>query len=312
MVSPCHTVQIKLHPHNHSPPSGSGTDPESGQANPFLQAIIAFDVLSILAGVGLSIVLITALFSSRVRRLSTWYMVVGSMLIVSITNSLLLGQQTGPPPNEGVCLFQAMLSYAYPVLVACSGASFMLQVYLSLSSALNSSSTVFSKTTERLLHGIPCALFAGVLIEILIFGLFDRSLVQREFSGAYCHITPTTPALITAGLTVGGILVFFVFQVLTIAMLRRVWKASGKYAAFHPSEHVSINVVIRISVLFICAIAAVMTSLLNYVPGIAHRIPKLETISLLWRALVPFCAIFIFGAQEDIVSVWMFWRPQNC
>ncbi|KDR76147.1 hypothetical protein GALMADRAFT_225829 [Galerina marginata CBS 339.88] len=114
------------------------------------------------------------------------------MLIASITNVLLLGRQTGPQPNVGLCLFQAMLIYAFPVLCAFSAASFTLQVYLSIHLALKSDSKL-SKASQTWLLVVPCAFFFAVLLEVFIVGLLDIAEVKRDPMGVNCKILRSTP-----------------------------------------------------------------------------------------------------------------------
>ncbi|KDR76143.1 hypothetical protein GALMADRAFT_225828 [Galerina marginata CBS 339.88] len=158
-----------------------------------IRFLVAFDSFSMIALILLPIIILTAFFSSSAKRIPTWFMVVGSMHIASIANLLLLGQQKiGPRPNVGLCLFQAMLIYAYPILASLSGLSFMLQVYFSIHLALKSGSKL-SKVSQRWLQIIPCAAFVAILVEVLIVGLLDISTVRRDPSGVYCNLSQPIP-----------------------------------------------------------------------------------------------------------------------
>lgn len=82
-----------------------------------IRDIIAFDVLYGVGLVLLILLLFTALFSPRhIKRGPTWFMMLVGWIITSMGNLIIVGQQTGSPPGQAVCLLQAMLVYASPVL----------------------------------------------------------------------------------------------------------------------------------------------------------------------------------------------------
>lgn len=73
-------------------------------------------------------VVLTAWLSPRIQRSSTWFPFLGSWIVSSLVYLLLVGQQTGPPPFFGLCVTQAALVYAVPVLcVGRSVTSFKVQ-----------------------------------------------------------------------------------------------------------------------------------------------------------------------------------------
>lgn len=78
--------------------------------------IVAFDILNFIALVSLSIVLLTAWASPRIRRVPTWYLYIVSWDVYSLSYLLILGKQTGSEPVWGLCLFQSMMIYAAPIL----------------------------------------------------------------------------------------------------------------------------------------------------------------------------------------------------
>ncbi|PPQ66227.1 hypothetical protein CVT24_000339 [Panaeolus cyanescens] len=90
--------------------------------------VIAFDTVALLSIVCLFTILATAYFAPSIRRTGTWFAFLGSWLITSISYVLLIRQQIGPPPDRGLCLFQAMLIYSNPVLSALTSLSFILEL----------------------------------------------------------------------------------------------------------------------------------------------------------------------------------------
>jgi len=78
--------------------------------------VIAFDTIHIIGLVVLGSTLLTAWLSRQVQRGTLWFGFNLSWLSASIGHLLLLGHQTGPPPNRGLCLTQATFVYGTPVL----------------------------------------------------------------------------------------------------------------------------------------------------------------------------------------------------
>ncbi|KDR76148.1 hypothetical protein GALMADRAFT_247359 [Galerina marginata CBS 339.88] len=274
-------------------------DPLSTSTENF-RVVVAFDSISIVAIIFLPIIILTAAFSSRIVRVSTWFMVVGSMLMISVANVLLLGHQTGPLPPRALCLIQAMLMYGYPNLASFAGVSFMIQVYLSIRLALRTGSKL-SKASERWLCIIPCLMFLATLVEVLVIGLLNSKKIKRDPSGAYCDFITPVPYL-KVSLILFAVLVMFVLQALIILKIRRGSRSLG---AFHPAEHVSIDAVVRVCVF---NFASVLVIVVSFIQSFPHRIPMLDFLSILSKALVPFCAVVVFGTQRDLLHVWMFWR----
>lgn len=80
--------------------------------------IRAFNVIQLISAGGLTLILLTALISKRVKRHSTWYNFTVSWIFSCICYTLLCfaGQQVEEPPNHMLCTIQSALIYAAPVL----------------------------------------------------------------------------------------------------------------------------------------------------------------------------------------------------
>ncbi|KDR76232.1 hypothetical protein GALMADRAFT_247523 [Galerina marginata CBS 339.88] len=281
------------------PPSDKATPPN-------VHDIIIFDVLFGAGVVFLLPILSVALYSRHIKRASTWYMVIGSWVITSLSNLILLGQQTGRPPNAGICLMQAMLIYATPVLCSFTAVAFMLQVYLSIILSLRWNSKI-SRVQMRFLHLVPVVSFFCVLIEVMIIGLLNPAQVQRTSSGVYCNLSGSLASMITAGLTILAMLMIIIVEILTAITLRRLWKSSGRTNAVANNEFLSIDVIARVAVFSFCPMIALAISLLQYLPSHNIDIAKLEIAV----AILPCCAILIFGSQKDLLRAFMFWKGQK-
>jgi hypothetical protein len=91
---------------------------------------IAFDVIQAFGLASTCIILVTVSFNAHLRRLPTWYMIMGSGILYYSSQLLLAlsGTQDGREPAFNLCAIQATLIYSAPIAVMASGAAFALQV----------------------------------------------------------------------------------------------------------------------------------------------------------------------------------------
>ncbi|PPQ99157.1 hypothetical protein CVT24_009347 [Panaeolus cyanescens] len=260
----------------------------SAQTN--VHFIITFDALYIFGLLSLTALVSTAWWSSRIQRVSLWFLFMFSWIITSAANLLLLGQQTGNPPRFSLCLFQAALIYAAPALSATSGVAFMLHVYLSVRLTLKSNTRIQ-----------PLVTYLTWPIQI---GLSRRENVVPDTSGMYCHIIERIPNKITAGIAIISMLLIIILDVLVTLTLRRLWRETGRLQTLHTHEHISLDSIIRIIVFGFCPMISLAVSFLQYVPKHAQEGAKLNII----LAILPACAFLIFGSQRDILRAWRVYR----
>jgi hypothetical protein len=74
--------------------------------------IIAFDVTTFLSILLLILAWVPPIFSRIARRRKTWHTFMLPMLVFSTGRILLVGRQSGDPPNPTLCLIQAAVNYA--------------------------------------------------------------------------------------------------------------------------------------------------------------------------------------------------------
>ncbi|KAG6844180.1 hypothetical protein H0H87_009123, partial [Tephrocybe sp. NHM501043] len=75
-----------------------------------------FDTTAFLGLAMNAAVLAPAVWSPRIQRRSGWYTLVISWIIYSASLILTIGHQIGPEPPAGLCLAQAAILYAAPIL----------------------------------------------------------------------------------------------------------------------------------------------------------------------------------------------------
>uniref|UniRef100_A0A8H7XM96 Uncharacterized protein n=1 Tax=Psilocybe cubensis TaxID=181762 RepID=A0A8H7XM96_PSICU len=255
-------------------------DDAAGPASQNIRDIIVFDVLYGVGLVLLILLLFTALFSPRhIKRGPTWFLMLVGWIITSMGNLIIVGQQTGPPPSQAICLFQAMLVYASPVLTSSTAFVFVFQVkttdsfrYLRFTFplptglyVLPNGSQLFQSTNAQ--SETSSMGFVAVLVEILIIGIKNPNEVRRNEPGTYCSLSGSIGYGVTAGLTVLAMLAVLVMEFLTGRILRRVWKNSETVQLIRNNELFSIETMARLGIFCFCPMIALAVSCLQYFPG---------------------------------------------
>ncbi|KAJ7506980.1 hypothetical protein B0H11DRAFT_2218818 [Mycena galericulata] len=286
---------------------GSLFRPRADNDGPSLQAaIMAFNILSAIGFVLLTAVFFTALLSSSVKRVSTWYTYILAWMVFCITPFLILGHQThlDPPPSFAACVVDSALMYSSRPFAAFATLALILHLYLNISTRLKQ-----GEVRPEYVYGLmvlPPALYLILLIYTLLFGIHNEDQVELEQGGFYCRLASPTPAIVGAAFVVFGTLVALLIEVLTVILLCRNWRAFR--ALQRRDEHaVSLSIIIRISGFAVLPLIGLVLGFATYVPNLVDRIFPAYTILL---ALMPVAAALIFGSQMDIIKVWMFWRTE--
>ncbi|KJA26312.1 hypothetical protein HYPSUDRAFT_64036 [Hypholoma sublateritium FD-334 SS-4] len=267
--------------------------------------IIIFDILYIVGPVSLLIILLTAWRSRDVRRRPTWFMAVGSWVVISVANTLLIGHQTGLAEHipHGICLVQSILIYTSPVFCAFSAVSFLLQTYLAMSIyTLPNISGV--NTNIVVLYVVPCAISLSIVVEGLILGVSKPLYVERDASGLYCNFSISTPRKITGGSIMCGLLIVLLIEALMIVAFRQRAQNVAKLDKLEYAENrqaVYVDDLARVGAFTTCALVSFSVSLVQYMPK--YMIDN-GVVSVV-QATLPCCAGLIFGSQKDILRAWL-------
>ncbi|KAI0819275.1 hypothetical protein BC628DRAFT_1333405 [Trametes gibbosa] len=261
-----------------------------------------FLIFQFAGAAGLLAVLATALFAPKVYRHFTWLNFCISWLIYCISYTLLAfsGQQTRPePPSYPLCLTQAVLIYAAPVLVAMTTFSLVLQLWFTLSNAVRPSKQAIQGNVWRngFLLLAPYVAWLGFIIAMLVIGTRNPHSVQRAGALVYCTIKGP-PGNITAIFVAAILLAMVVMDVYIGTVLFKNWRALR--GSDHPGA-IPFSLIVRVAIFsFVCVV------------GIGCAFLFLSNISFFAGntiiALMPLIAFLVFGTQRDIISVWMFWR----
>lgn len=136
----------------------------------------------------------------------------------------------------------------------------------------------------------------------MVYGLSDVNKVERVETGFYCRVKHPAPYLYSAALVFFFTMNMLSLEGYTVLHLLRERKLSflDVIRYFGSMAPLSLKLFVRCSLytLVICGIIIlVMTDLSG-----------LSTTHLL--AFIPLSIAVLFGSQEDILRVYMFWRPR--
>ncbi|KAK0190382.1 hypothetical protein F5146DRAFT_1137223 [Armillaria mellea] len=120
----------------------TGVIPDGSIGSPVLDRVLIYDTLSFLGFFSLLAALLPAVFSKRIKRRRTWFSLILSWMVYAFSYLCLVNNQWGDEPHFGTCLFQTLLVYAAPPLVASSGLYFILDIYLELRNTIFNESEV--------------------------------------------------------------------------------------------------------------------------------------------------------------------------
>ncbi|KAF8896325.1 hypothetical protein BD779DRAFT_576134 [Infundibulicybe gibba] len=268
------------------------------------EEIILFNSLGILGILLMAITLAPALFSpSHARRSKSWVGQIIAWIIYSGAFLMLCGRQHGPDPPFGICMFQAALIYAVPVLTAAASICFMFDFHFRLTSALFNVRLSMAKQVLPLV--IPSVLFVYVFVEVSLL-VQDPTVVQRQESLLYCHITTSTSSTITVVLVMVMGAILFPLQVWTTTVVLRNW-ATFKNNTMTDMDTLSLFIRFKI---FTVTLAA------GLILFIVH---KYTPVAFNWNLALPAPPLLVwlaFGTQMDLINTWLFWlrlrrRPVN-
>ncbi|KAJ7916952.1 hypothetical protein B0H13DRAFT_347208 [Mycena leptocephala] len=278
--------------------------------SPSLHAwVLAFNILSGLGFILLAVVFFTALLSSRVKRVSTWYCYMMAWMAFCITPFPVIGHQThaDPPPSFAPCVVNSALMYASRPFAAFGTLSLILQLYLNVSARLRHREV--RQGSVFVLLVIPPILYFITFFATLLLGIVKPTQVKLESGGFYCHVgvAHSLPAVIIACFVLFAAVACVVIEAMIMFLLSQNWRAF-RGLQIHDEHTVSLSIIIRVSVFAFLPLIGLGLSFTTYVP---HLVQKIFPPYNLLLASLPTTAAVLFGSQTDIVHVWMFWRVEG-
>ncbi|KAJ7650202.1 hypothetical protein FB45DRAFT_1017601 [Roridomyces roridus] len=261
--------------------------------------LVVFNFLQIFGFFALGIIVLTAWLAPTVHRTGAWYSFMGSWMSFYF---LIAGQQEGAQPNLSVCIVQAAFVYAAPPLTSTVSVAFLLHLFSTVSTIFTSSNR--SRNWRVVMHLFPFAVHFVIFLETLIVGLANSDKVFRDRTGMFCSFNNIPFQLkLTSAVVILDMIAMLVLEALTFVLLRRNW-AAFKRLRVRSNGTLSLPLMIRVSLFSFLPMIAMVLGTMSFMPDP----PISEAQSNVVVAFLPTAAAVIFGTQQDILRVWMFWK----
>ncbi|KAH8799254.1 hypothetical protein DL96DRAFT_1638157 [Flagelloscypha sp. PMI_526] len=270
--------------------------------NPTLVA--GYNLLNILGFVVLSSIVFTAYFSPGIHRSRNWYMAMFIWIWWCIPYSMLIGRQLDTedkPPPKALCTFQASLVYASPPSVISANFALLAQIFSLLTETLYQRKGLEKKVSSVLLC-LPIVVYVTIFFISLTVGIDNPSLVGRSSTATYCNIKHTVPSSVSSVACISFAIMLLLLEAVTFSLLyrHRNWVKQMKTSA----SPAPISLIVRIAFFSIGPIIAAILGGSSIGTQTLFDNPSIVLVT----AASPLLAAAIFGTQNDILNVWMFWR----
>ncbi|KAH8831380.1 hypothetical protein DL96DRAFT_1587587 [Flagelloscypha sp. PMI_526] len=311
-------------------------DADSHRAQILSGVVTSFNVIN---GVGLVLtlaILLTTLFTRRILRPSTFYVLLISlmgymlfMLILAIGGA----QLTRNRPEDEICLFQGTMLQFAPVWLAFATAAYALQMWQAARGFIGR--LVKHKRAYRFwLIAAPVAF--AVLVLILALGtaitpdegksMRFKAKLMRDNYGVVCWIASTST--LAATYTIASFAV--VFAMFFTFMLVRILVSRGWLHEIDLEDRqgsIRRSTLIRLVVFLTCLIILLGISFPDRFPsgtkgsgkknkgnnGIISppTLNALDGTKRVFLAIFPLFMALTLGLQSDVLRAWMFWRKEQ-
>lgn len=267
-------------------------------AIPYWKFLIA---LHLSGSIGLIIVFFTAIFARGINRHPIWFSFILSWILWGLFWSLLVltGQGgSGDSVPRGVCLFQASLLSAAPILTSGSTLSLVIHTWLVLQGVVLNAPVQLGRKSVILLVSLPYTLWLIYCVIVMAYGGSTSAIRLNEIQ---CIVQmPASMAQLPLGLSVvfSGLTWLLQVSIGTYLVVYRT-KLGRSEQEYGPVFRVLLFAVlttlsIAVEVTILCDVTALASSWTAFVVAI----------------FTP-CGLLIFGTQTDLVRAWMFWVPRR-
>jgi hypothetical protein len=260
-------------------------------------AVHAFIALNLIGGIGMLLVLITAILARKVKRLSTWYSFCISWVLSCISYSLLFlaGQQTTATPSYWLCYSQAALIYAMPPTTTGTTLALLVHILLSFPDTTAEIPIKVNLRTSCMLLMGPYSIFLVMFIGVSLFDTRNPMTLQKADRGTYCNSTNSDwsriSSIVVAVLSMAIIIVEGQLVARVYSNIQSLRKDSQSFATiFRALLFTTIN--------FITLVIAMVFTVTN-----DHALAFDLIISIF-----PLLALFVFGLQKDLFEAWFSWQ----
>jgi len=258
--------------------------------------------LHLIALFGILVLWLTAICARGIRRHPTWYSFVIAWNFWSFSWAVLAftGQlNSGTNVPHSVCLAQASLVYAAPVLTSTATLSFVTHTWLVLRGIVAKGPMKMRQRTMILLLAVPYALWLPTTLLILAYGLQNPATVGR-LNPIQCVVrAPDLLMKLPFGIgSVASAATLFLQAVIGYYLLRYNKTIAGS------QEYGPIIRVLLFAALVLIGIVAQISTLVD------EQVYNSEWVAVVTAILAP-SGLLIFGSQMDLLRMWMFWIPRR-
>jgi len=271
---------------------------EAGHPTRHKTLIVIFLALQMLGLVGSCALVLTTTLSNRAPRNATWQNFFTSWIISTVSYTLLLfaGQANKPEPTFGVCLAQSGLVYGIPSLTAATTFGLIAQIWFSVQTLLARKVKNERIWTIALLI-LPYVFLLALVIASWTIGIRNTDQVKIIGSGMYCHLEGVM-GKVSGAMVALTLLPTIALEISICIALRRNW------GTFKRMKH-SLSIILRVVVFTMFGILAIAVS------GVFVFTNNHGASLNIVFGILPITAVVVFSTQKDIISVWMFWKPQS-
>ncbi|KAK0461677.1 uncharacterized protein EV420DRAFT_121517 [Desarmillaria tabescens] len=252
--------------------------------------VMLFDILQGLLFSLLLLVLLTAQFSSAVKRSKTWFVFIGSIVGWCASYLLLFGHQIGDGPPVGLCAFQAAVIYSTNPFGPSAALALELELFINLKALVNQTGGLGVKGVWGLVL-FPLLVYCIMLAWVITVGLSHPNLLEREPAHMFCHIRSPTdsegislaqPSVVSAAL----------------AMLHKR-KVGASQSTSTASLLSTSDLIRRNSFVTALTVFGVVMAITSY-----SQLSEANPVWNLALAGVPIVTFFLFGTHMDFIRVW--------
>jgi hypothetical protein len=253
-----------------------------------------------IGGIGNLLLLILVAWNPNIPRHATWYNFCASWVLYSITFLLLTltGHQDDRQPPFGICLTQAALTHAVPVLASLAMLSLVLQLWCNLKLALRGASPGDATSRTFVLVVVPYVVSFVIFLVALMDGASHIGSVRKNYANTQCSIKTDLPDQVVS---VTICLVFTVTVPLEVFVgldLYQNWKVFRGLGS-HGTR--ALSALIRIASFTLFCLLSIFVCLFD----LSNPTTLLPTIFI---TLVPVISFLNLGTQTDIIRGCMFWK----
>jgi len=265
--------------------------------------ITGFITVEMLGWIGCLILLLTVVLSRKIQRHATWINLCLAWSLSGISFSLLfIGHKLEDKPNHSLCLTQAALVYASPLLTSSATLALAIHLLFSIHSSLYSMPETerFHRIRSTILVIFPYLTYIAVFFWVIALGIQHPKHVKRLTSGLICGLDGKIPmpGKFSAAFVAATTIVTVSIEGVIITEMWRNWRA------YQGENKDALAMIIRVLCFSLCsAISAAVT--LVYL-----RMPTNIAVYRMVPALNPLAFFIIFSTQKDIFDTWIFWKQR--